>query len=57
MLGTASTPRVINTVSAYRGLLQDEDNQFKEIGVQRLLDHISLHWIDIANDIKLMYVP
>jgi hypothetical protein len=47
--------RVINTVAAYRSLLQEEDNDLKEIGVQKLLSHITLHWIDIANDINLMY--
>jgi hypothetical protein len=47
--------RVINTVAAYRSLLQEEDNDLKEIGVRKLLAHISLHWIDIANDINLMY--
>jgi len=46
--------RVINTVSAYRSLLQEEDNDLKELGIKRLLGHISLHWIDIANDLTLM---
>lgn len=46
--------RVINTVAAYRSLLQEDDNDLKEIGVRKLLAHISLHWIDIANDINLM---
>ena len=48
--------RVINTVAAYRSLLQEEDNDLKEIGVRKLLAHITLHWIDIANDINLMYL-
>lgn len=48
--------RVINTVAAYRSLLQEEDNDLKEIGVRKLLSHITLHWIDIANDINLMYL-
>lgn len=48
--------RVINTVAAYRSLLQEEDNDLKEIGVRKLLSHINLHWIDIANDINLMYI-
>ena len=47
--------RVINTVAAYRSLLQEEDNDLKEIGVRKLLSHITLHWIDIANDINIMY--
>ena len=47
--------RVINTVSAYRSLLQEEDNDLKELGIRKLLSHITLHWIDIANDINLMY--
>ena len=46
--------RVINTVSAYRSLLQEEDNDLKELGIKRLLGPISLHWIDIANDLTLM---
>lgn len=49
--------RVINTVAAYRSLLQEEDNDLKEVGVRKLLSHITLHWIDIANDINLMYIP
>ena len=44
--------RVINTVAAYRSLLTEEDADLKEIGVRKLLSHITLHWIDIANDIK-----
>jgi hypothetical protein len=47
--------RIINTVSAYRSLLQEDDDELKEIGIRKLLSHISLHWIDIANDINLMY--
>ena len=47
--------RVINTVAAYRSLLQEDDNDLKEIGVRKLLSHITLHWIDIANDINIMY--
>lgn len=47
--------RVINTVAAYRSLLTEEDADLKEIGVRKLLSHITLHWIDIANDINLMY--
>ena len=47
--------RIINTVSAYRSLLQEEDDDLKELGIRRLLSHISLHWIDIANDINFMY--
>lgn len=47
--------KVINTVAAYRSLLQEEDNDLKEIGVRKLLAHITLHWIDIANDLNLMY--
>lgn len=47
--------RVINTVAAYRALLQEDDNDLKEVGIRKLLSHISLHWIDIANDINLMY--
>jgi hypothetical protein len=46
--------RVINTVSAYRSLLQEDDNELKELGVKKLVSHIALHWIDIANDINLM---
>jgi hypothetical protein len=48
--------RIINTVSAYRSLLQEDDNELKELGIKKLLSHISLHWIDIANDINLMYI-
>lgn len=48
--------RIINTVSAYRSLLQEDDNDLKELGIRKLLSHISLHWIDIANDINLMYL-
>lgn len=47
--------RIINTVSAYRSLLQEDDDDLKELGIRKLLSHISLHWIDIANDINLMY--
>jgi len=47
--------KVLNTVSAYRSLLQEEDNDLKEIGIKKLLEHINLHWIDIANDINHMY--
>jgi hypothetical protein len=47
--------RVINTVSAYRSLLQEDDSELQELGVRKLLSHIALHWIDIANDINLMY--
>lgn len=47
--------RALNTVSAYRSLLQEEDSDLKELGVRKLLEHINLHWIDIANDINLMY--
>jgi 26S proteasome regulatory subunit N2 len=46
--------RIINTVSAYRSLLQEEDDDLKELGIRRLLSHISLHWIDIANDINFI---
>jgi hypothetical protein len=46
--------RIINTVSAYRSLLQEDDDDLKELGIRKLLAHISLHWIDIANDINLM---
>ena len=49
--------KVLNTVSAYRSLLQDEDNGLKELGIKKLLQHINLHWIDIANDINHMYTP
>ena len=45
---------MINTVAAYRSLLQEDDNDLKEIGVRKLLAHITLHWIDIANDINLI---
>ena len=48
--------KVINTVAAYRSLLQEDDTDLKEIGVRKLLSHITLHWIDIANDINLMYL-
>ena len=47
--------RVINTVAAYRSLLQEDDYDLREVGVRKLLAHISLHWIDIANDINQMY--
>ena len=47
--------QVINTVSVYRSLLQEEDYDIKLIAIQQLLSNISLHWTDIANDINLMY--
>ena len=47
--------QVINTVSVYRSLLQDEDYEIKEIAIQQLLNNISLHWTDISNDINIMY--
>lgn len=47
--------QVINTVSVYRSLLQDEDYEIKEIAIQQLLHNINLHWTDIANDINVMY--
>ena len=46
--------QVINTVSVYRSLLQEEDYDIKLIAIQQLLANISLHWTDIANDINLM---
>jgi len=46
--------KTINTVSAYRSLLQEEDYDIKLIGVNKLLANINLHWIDIANDIDTM---
>ena len=48
--------QVINTVSVYRSLLQEEDYDIKLIAIQQLLANISLHWTDIANDINLMYI-
>lgn len=47
--------RVMNTVSAYRSLLREEDYDIKQLGINRLLDLVSLHWSDIANDIEQMY--
>lgn len=49
--------QVINTVSVYRSLLQEDDYEIKLIAIQQLLANISLHWTDIANDINLMYQP
>lgn len=47
--------KVMNTVSAYRALLQEDDYDIKHLGVKKLLANINLHWIDIANDIDCMY--
>lgn len=44
----------INTVCAYRSLLQEEDYELKEIAIQQLYNNINLHWTDIANDINTM---
>lgn len=49
--------RTVNTVSAFRSLLQEEDYDIKEIGIRKLLANVSLHWTDIANDINTMYIP
>jgi hypothetical protein len=46
--------KVLNTVSAYRSLIQDEDNDIRLVGIKKLLNNVTLHWIDIANDITLM---
>lgn len=48
--------QVINTISVYRSLLQEEDYEIKHIATQQLLNNINLHWTDIANDINLMYL-
>ena len=47
--------KVVNTISAYRGLLQEDDYEIKKIAVKQLLNNISLHWTDISNDISIMY--
>lgn len=47
--------RTVNTVSAFRSLLQEEDYDIKEIGIRKLLANVNLHWTDIANDINTMY--
>ena len=44
--------RTMNTVSAFRSLLQDDDYDIKEIGIRKLLSNVNLHWTDIANDIN-----
>lgn len=48
--------RTMNTVSAYRSLLQEDDYDMKLIGINKLLSNINLHWTDIANDIDTMYL-
>ena len=49
--------KILNTVCAYRSLLQEDDDDLKELGIKKLLEHINLHWIDIANDLNHMYLP
>jgi hypothetical protein len=46
--------RTMNTVSAFRSLLQEDDYEIKEIGIRKLLANVNLHWTDIANDINTM---
>lgn len=46
--------KVINTISAYRSLLQEDDYEIKKVAVKQLLNNISQHWTDIANDISII---
>lgn len=45
---------VLRSVSAFQSLLEEDDYDLKEAGLQSLLSHVNAHWSDIANNINDM---